>query len=135
MNLREFLAWWLRGLRATAVNLDEFVTQRRHFAALDAEWEREAAEYEARIAGVRERLNRLCPPQPLSPEALWERPAVEPDLRRHALVQVANDLAVVEWLRMEYPQAWWYADYEEVRDVADRLLVLREAQIAGMVEL
>jgi len=135
MNLREFLAWWLRGLRATAVNLDEALTQRRYHARLDAEWEREAAEYEAHIARVRELVDRLVPPVPLSLEALWARPTVTPDLRGYTFVRAANDLAVADWLRFQWPEAWWKTDWEKVREVADKLLVLREAQIAGMVDL
>ena len=137
MNLREFLAWWLRGLRATAVNLDEALTQRRYHARLDAEWEREAAEYEAHIARVRELVDRLVPPVPLtvSLEALWERPTVTPGLRGYTFVRASNDLAVVDWLRFQWPEAWWETDFEAVRTVAGKLLVLREAQIAGMVDL
>ncbi len=73
MNLREFLAWWLRGLRATAVTVDEALTQRRRLAELDAAWEADAAAYEARIARVRELAARLAPPVPVSLEALESR--------------------------------------------------------------
>ena len=135
MNLRTFLRWWLRGLRATAVTVDEALTQRRRLAEMDAAWERDAAAYEARIARVRDLVDRLAPPVPLSLEALWERPTVTPDLRGCTFVRAANDLAVADWLRFQWPEAWWKTDWEKVREVADKLLVLREAQIAGMVEL
>ena len=51
MNLRDFLRWWLRGLRATAVAVDEALTQRRLHARLDAEYERDSAELRAFKAG------------------------------------------------------------------------------------
>ena len=46
MSLREFLAWWLRGLRATAVSLDEAMTGRRP-RSLSDELERDIAELQA----------------------------------------------------------------------------------------
>ena len=131
MNLREFLAWWLRGLRATAVNLDEAVTQRRLHAQIDEELARDIAELRALQSA-----HSLTPvPLTVSLEALWARPTVTPDLRGYTFVRASNDLAVVDWLRFQWPEAWWETDGEKVRTVAGKLLVLREAQIAGMVEL
>ena len=133
MSLREFLAWWLRGLRATVVALDESVTQRRLNARDDAELARDIAELQA-LQSAHEPV--LVPvPLTVSLEALWERPTVTPDLRGCTFVRAANDLAVADWLRFQWPEAWWKTDWEKVREVADKLLVLREAQIAGMVEL
>ena len=82
-------------------------------------------------------VSEVLVPVPLtvSLEALWERPTVTPDLRGYTFVRAANDLAVADWLRFQWPEAWWKTDWEKVREVADKLLVLREAQIAGMVEL
>ena len=74
-------------------------------------------------------------PLTVSLEALWARPTVTPDLRGYTFVCAANDLAVADWLRFQWPEAWWKTDWEKVREVADKLLVLREAQIAGMVDL
>ena len=131
MNLREFLAWWLRGLRATAVNLDEAVTQRRLHAQIDEELARDIAELRALQSA-----HSLTPvPLTVSLEALWARPTVTPDLRGYTFVRASNDLAVVDWLRFQWPEAWWETDGEKVRTVAGKLLVLRGAQIAGMVEL
>ena len=136
MSLREFMAWWLRGLRGlrvTAVNLDEAVTQRRLHARDDDELARDIAELRA-LQSAHEPV--LVPvPLMVSLEALWARPTVTPDLRGHTFVRAANDLAVADWLRFQWPEAWWKTDWEKVREVADKLLVLREAQIAGMVEL
>ena len=131
MSLRDFLTWWLRGLRATAVNLDEAVTQRRLHAQIDEELARDIAELRALQSA------HLLTPVPIvvSLEALWERPTVTPDLRGYTFVRAANDLAVADWLRFQWPEAWWETDGEKVRTVAGKLLVLREAQIAGMVEL
>lgn len=133
ISLREFLAWWLRGLQATAVTLDEFVTQRRLHARIDDELARDIAELRA----LQSAHEAVIVPVPLtvSLEALWARPTVTPDLRRYTFVRASNDLAVVDWLRFQWPEGWWNADFEQVRTVADKLLVLREAQIAGMVEL
>ena len=134
MSLREFLAWWLRGLRATVVALDESVTQRRLNARDDAELARDIAELRA-LQSAHEPVLVPVPPVTVSLEALWERPTVTPDLRGCTFVRAANDLAVADWLRFQWPEAWWKTDWEKVREVADKLLVLREAQIAGMVEL
>lgn len=126
MNLRTFLRWWLRGLRATAVTVDEALTQRRRLAQLDAEWERDAAAYEARIARVRDLVDRLAPPQPVSLEALWERPAVTPDRSgylRPALEGV-NDVAT--WMVYERSAAWWGVPGAKVRDAAAYWLAMRE---------
>ena len=132
MNLREFLTWWLRGLRATAVNLDEALMGRRPRSLAD-ELARDIAELRA-LQSAHEPV--LVPvPLTVSLEALWERPTVTPDLRGYTFVRAANDLAVADWLRFQWPEAWWKTDWEKVREVADKLLVLREAQIAGMVEL
>lgn len=133
MNQRDFLRWWLRGLCATAVALDESITQRRLNAQDDAELARDIAELRALQSAHESVL--VSVPLTVSLETLWARPVVEPDLRGHTYVRASNDLAVVDWLRFEWPDAWWYADFETVREVADKLLVLREAQIAGMVEL
>ena len=131
MTFREFLTWWLRGLRATAVNLDEALTQRRLHAQIDDELARDIAELRALQSA-----NAPTPvPLTVSLEALWDRPTVTPDLRGYTFVRAANDLAVADWLRFQWPEAWWETDWEKVRTVAGELLVLREAQIAGMVEL
>ena len=134
MTLREFLAWWLRGLRATVVALDESVTQRRLNARDDAELARDIAELRA-LQSAHEPVLVPVPPVTVSLETLWARPVVEPDTRGYTFVRAHSDLAVVDWLRFEWPDAWWYAEFEEVREVGGKLLVLREAQIAGMVEL
>ena len=128
MNLREFLTWWLRGLRATAVNLDETLTQRRYHARLDAEWERDAAEYEAHIARVRELVDRLVSPVPLtvSLEALWARPAVTPDLRGYVRPALAGVNDVTTWMVYERSAAWWGVPGAKVRDAAVYWLAMRE---------
>lgn len=133
MSLREFLAWWLRGLRATAVAVDESVTQRRQQAQDDAELARDIAELRALQSAHEPPIVPV--PLTVSLETLWMRPVVEPDTRGHTFVRAPSDLAVVDWLRFEWPDAWWYAEVETIREVAGKLLVLREAQIAGMVEL
>lgn len=133
MTLREFLAWWLRGLRATAVAIDESFTQRRLNARDDADLARDIAELRA-LQSAHEPV--LVPvPLTVSLETLWARPTVTPDLRGHTFVRASNDLAVADWLRFQWPEGWWKTDWEKVREVGDRLLVLREAQIAGMIEL
>ena len=72
MSLRDFLRWWLRGLRATAVAVDEALTQRRLHARLDAEYEREGAELRAFRAGPMAYRYR-------SIETLLSLPTVTPD--------------------------------------------------------
>lgn len=126
MTLGGFLRWWLRGLRATAVNLDEFVTQRRLHARLDAEWEREAAEWEARIARVRDLVDRLAPPQPVSLEALWQRPSVEPDRSGYARPALEGVHDVTTWMVYERSAAWWGVPGAKVRDAAAYWLAMRE---------
>lgn len=126
MSLREFFRWWLRGLRATAVNLDEFVTQRRYHARLDAEWERDAAEYEAHIARVRELVDRLVPPVALSLEALLERPTVTPDRSEYQRPSLEGVNDVMTWMVYERSAAWWGVPGAKVRDAAVYWLALRE---------
>jgi len=126
MNLREFLAWWLRGLRATAVNLDEALTQRRLHAQLDAEWERDAAEYEAHIARVRELVDRLVPLVPVSLEMLWERPTVTPDRSGYVRPALAGVKDVTTWMVYERSAGWWGVPGAEVRDAAVYWLAMRE---------
>ncbi len=132
MTLGGFLRWWLRGLRATAVTVDEAMTGRRP-RSLSDELARDIAELRALQSAHEPGL--VSVPLTVSLEALWARPTVTPDLRGYTFVRAANDLAVADWLRFQWPEAWWKTDWEKVREVADKLLVLREAQIAGMVEL
>lgn len=96
MTFREFLTWWLRGLRATAVNLDEALTQRRLHARDIAELRALQSAHEPVLVPV---------PLTVSLEALWERPTVTPDLRGYTFVCAANDLAVADWLRFQWPEA------------------------------
>ena len=126
VNLREFLEWWLRGLRATAVNLDEFVTQRRYHARLDAEWERDAAEYEAHIARVRELVNRLLPPVPFNLEALWARPTVTPDRSGYARPSYERVAEVYAWMYEDADRGFDASAPADVRDAAVYWLALRE---------
>ena len=129
MSFREFLAWWLRGLRATAVNLDEAVTQRRYHAQLDAEWERDAAEYEAHIARVRGLLDRIVPPVPLSLEALLERPTVEPDRSGYLRTVHERVTEVCAWMYETDTRGFWAAAPADVRNAAVYWLAMRERVI------
>lgn len=126
MSLREFLARWLRGLRATAVTVDEALTQRRLHARLDAEWEREAAEYEADLARVRELMARLVPPVPVSLEGLMLLPTVEPDRSEYARPAADSVDDAVRWLYGDRERGWWDADANEARQCALLLLAIRE---------
>ena len=79
MTLRSFLRWWLRGLRATAVAVDETLTQRRLHARLDAEYERDTAD----IAAFKARRQPLAY-QYRSIEVLLSLPTVTPDRSGYA---------------------------------------------------
>ncbi len=137
MSLRRILCCWLRGLRATAVNLDEALTQRRELARQDAAWEADAARFEAEIADARAKLARLAPPSPPAPlglEALMLLPTVVPDRSGYWRPPVASAELAAIWLREYHPEAWWNADvWNVVVPVAERLLERRAVVGEGRV--
>ena len=120
MSLRDFLRWWLRGLRATAVAVDEALTQRRLHARLDAEYERDSAELRAFKAGPLAYRYR-------SIEALLSLPPVTPD--RSAYRRTDHDTvdAVMVWMVYERSAGWWQAETHQVRDAAVYWLAMRES--------
>ncbi len=120
MSLRDFLRWWLRGLRATAVAVDEALTQRRLHARLDAEYERDSAELRAFKAGPLAYRYR-------SSEALLSLPPVTPD--RSAYRRTDHDTvdAVMVWMVYERSAGWWQAETHQVRDAAVYWLAMRES--------
>ena len=120
MNLREFLAWWLRGLRATAVAVDEALTQRRLHARLDAEYERDTAELRAFKAGQRASRYR-------SIEALMLLPTVTPDRTGYDRPDCGSLDAVMVWMVYERSAGWWQADTHKVRGAAVYWLAMRES--------
>lgn len=124
MSLRGFLTWWLRGLRATAVALDESVTQRRQQAQDDADLARDIAELRA----IQARHQPPIVPVPLtvSLETLWARPVVEPDRSGYARPAFATINDLVVWLVYERSEGWWKTDAQAVRDAAVSWLAMRE---------
>lgn len=120
MNLRDFLRWWLRGLRATAVAVDEAMTQRRLHARDDADFARDTAELRALQA------------QPLayqyrSIETLLSLPTVTPDRTGYERPDHNTVDAVMVWMVYERSAGWWQADTYKVRDAAVYWLALRES--------
>ena len=127
MNLREFLAWWLRGLRATVVALDESVTQRRLNARDDAELARDIAELRA-LQSAHEPVLVPVPPVTVSLETLWARPVVEPDRSGYARVLAEADavLDVAMWLYGGAERGFMADGPAVVRDAAVYWLAMRE---------
>lgn len=126
MTLREFLAWWLRGLRATAVTVDESVTQRRLNARDDAELARDIAELRA-LQSAHEPV--LVPvPLTVSLETLWARECVTPD--RSGYVRALPDadavLDVALWLYGGAERGFMADGPAVVRDAAVYWLAMRE---------
>ena len=120
MNLRDFLRWWLRGLRATAVAVDEALTQRRLHARLDAEYERDTAELRAFRAGPMAYRYR-------SIEALLSLPIVTPDRSGYDRPDCGSLDAVMVWMVYERSAGWWQADTHKVRGAAVYWLAMRES--------
>lgn len=127
MSLRDFLRWWLRGLRATAVAVDEALTQRRLHARLDAEFERDTAEFKARMAEIDTRYAEPLAYRYRSIEALLSLPPVTPD--RSAYRRTDHDTvdAVMVWMVYERSAGWWQAETHQVRDAAVYWLAMRES--------
>ncbi len=126
MNLRDFLRWWLRGLRATAVAVDEALTQRRLFARLDAEFERDTAEFKARMAEIDARYAEPLAYRYRSIEALLGLPTVTPDRTRYDRPDCDSLNAVMVWMVYGWPAGWWETPTHEVRDAAVYWLAMRE---------
>lgn len=118
MSLRDFLRWWLRGLRTAAVAVDEALTQRRLHARLDAEYERNVAEF-----------NAAYPPayQYRSIETLLSLPTVTPDRSGYQRPAQSSVDDVLTWMVYERPAGWWGAPVAQMRDAAVYWLALRES--------
>jgi len=127
MNLRDFLRWWLRGLRATAVAVDEALTQRRLHARLDAEFERDTAEFKARMAEIDTRYAEPLAYRYRSIEALMLLPTVTPDRSGYQRPAQSSVDDVLTWMVYERPAGWWGAPIAQVRDAAVYWLALRES--------
>lgn len=130
MTPAQMLRWWLRGLRATAVAVDEALTQRRLHARLTAESEATAAEFRRRGDELKRHFeDRLAALRHL--EALWERPTVEPDYRRHVRPDAPTHEAAAWWLATVWPSTWGREPDLYRWCVANALLARREMADAG----
>jgi len=120
MSLRDFLRWWLRGLRATAVAVDEALTQRRLHARLDAEYERDTAELRAFRAGPLAYRYR-------SIETLLSLPTVTPDRTGYERPAEASVADVSAWIYGDVGRGFMRTAPADVRDAAVYWLALRES--------
>jgi len=120
MSLRDFLRWWLRGLRATAVAVDEALTQRRLHARLDAEYERDTAELRAFRAGPMAYRYR-------SIETLLSLPTVTPDRTGYERPAEASVADVSAWIYGDVGRGFMRTAPADVRDAAVYWLALRES--------
>jgi len=130
MSLRDFLRWWLRGLRATAVAVDEALTQRRQrreqdlasfWAEYEAETERRYAAWKAEEDGAEPLASRY-----LSIEELLSLPIVTPDRTRYDRPDCDCLNEVMVWMVYQRSSAWWETPSHEVRDAAVYWLAMRE---------
>lgn len=136
MSLREMVCWWLRGVRATAVNLDEALTRRRETARQDAAWEADAVRFEAEIAAARAKLARLAQPArptPHSLEALMLLPTVMPDRSAYRRPDVGSAERAVIWLRHSDPDTWWKYDPWTLLPLAENLMRMQHDVRHGLV--
>ena len=127
MNLRDFLRWWLRGLRATAVAVDEALTQRRLHARLDAEFERDTAEFKARMAEIDTRYAEPLAYRYRSIEALMLLPTVTPDRTGYERPAQASVADVSAWIYGDVGRGFMRTAPADVRDAAVYWLALRES--------
>ncbi len=120
MTLRDFLRWWLRGLRATAVAVDEALTQRRLHDRLDAEYERDTAELRAlRSEPLAYRYQSI--------EALMLLPTVTPDRTGYERPAQASVADVSAWIYGDTSRGFMRTAPAKVRDAAVYWLALRES--------
>ena len=119
MTLGQFLRWWLRGLRATAVAVDEALTQRRLHARDDEDLARDIEELRALQAGPMAYRYR-------SIEALLSLPTVTPDRTGYRRTDHDSVDAVMVWMVYERSAGWWQAETHQVRDAAVYWLAMRE---------
>ncbi len=126
MTLGQFLRWWLRGLRATAVAVDEALTQRRLLARLDAEFERDTAEFKARMAEIDARYAEPMAYRYRSIEALLILPTVTPDRVGYTRPAQASVADVSAWIYGDVSRGFMRTAPANVRDAAVYWLAMRE---------
>lgn len=120
MTLGQFLRWWLRGLRATAVAVDEALTQRRLHARDDEDLARDIAELRAFKAGPLAYRYR-------SIEALLTLPTVSPDRTGYTRPAQASVADVSAWIYGDTSRGFMRTAPAKVRDAAVYWLALRES--------
>lgn len=120
MTLGQFLRWWLRGLRATAVAVDEALTQRRLHARDDEDLARDIEELRALQAGPLAYRYR-------SIEALLSLPTVTPDRTGYERPAEASVADVSAWIYGDVSRGFMRTAPADVRDAAVYWLAMRES--------
>ena len=120
MTLGQFLRWWLRGLQATAVAVDEALTQRRLHARDDEDLARDTAELRAFKAGPLAYRYR-------SIEALLRLPTVTPNRTGYERPAQATVADVSAWIYGDVGRGFMRTAPADVRDAAVYWLALRES--------
>lgn len=132
MTLGQFLRWWLRGLRATAVAVDEALTQRRQRREQDLAsfWAEYEAETERRYAAWKAEEDGAVPLayQYRSIETLLSLPTVTPDRSGYRRQKEVFDTVtvVVAWLRSDFPDDWSDTPEHEMQNAAACWIGMRE---------
>lgn len=125
--MRVVTIWTVSVLGATAVAVDEALTQRRLHRRLDAEYERDTAD----LAAFAARQQPMAY-QYRSIETLLSLPTVAPDRTEYQRPDCGSLDAVMVWMVYERSAGWWETPTHDVRQAAVYWLAMRE-RLTGQV--